>query len=77
MASTRKKTKDSPSPASFTARVSPRAKARLDALAFLTQESVQALMEKAFWTYWDSLTPADRDSAEGIAQAREKREKSG
>ena len=80
MASTKKPKGAEPKEADrlpFSARLTPGAKARLDALAYLTQENAYVLLENAFWTYWNSLPPADRDSAESMAKAREKRESGG
>jgi hypothetical protein len=60
----------------FSARFGYSAKTRLDALAHLTHKPVNALLEEAFWTYWDALPESDREGAEAIAQAVEKRDKS-
>lgn len=55
----------------FSAKLTPSAKNRLEALSFVTKESAYVLLEKAFWVYWDTLPEAERKKAETIASTRE------
>jgi predicted transcriptional regulator len=55
----------------FSARLTPGAKNRLDALAMVTKETAYALVEKAFWVYWKNLDESVRSKAERIAATLE------
>jgi len=71
----RTKAKNEGKGGTFSVRLSLRAKYRLDALAHLTRRAAYSLLEEAFWSYWKTLPPADREGAEAIAQAVENRDK--
>ncbi len=55
----------------FTALMSPRAKQRLKALAQLEHNHAYALLEVAFWEFWEQLPRDRRSAAEMIAAAIE------
>jgi hypothetical protein len=51
----------------FSARFTPSAKGRLEALAFSTKEHAYVILEKAFWEYWENLPEPVKSKAERIA----------
>lgn len=57
----------------FTARLTPDAKRRLMALAAVQGEHAYQLLEKAFWTHWQTLPSGDKAAAEAIVEAVSRR----
>lgn len=57
----------------FTTRLTPRAKDRLKAVAQLGEETAYAILEGAFWHYWNTaLSKEKRDAAEAFSVAMAK-----
>lgn len=52
----------------FNAQMSPEAKTKLKALAQVENTYAYALLEDAFWRYWEALPRDKRRAAETIAQ---------
>lgn len=48
----------------FTARLSPEAKRKLQALAQIRGEHAYEVIEEAFWRLWDDLAEGERQSAD-------------
>lgn len=55
----------------FNTQITPRAKARLMALAKVDGTYAYAILEDAFWQVWEALPNDRREAAEVIAQAVE------
>ncbi len=56
----------------FTARMTPKAKARLTALSQVKGEHGYVLLEQAFWEHWNNLPPEEQKAAETIAATVER-----
>lgn len=59
------------------ARLSPKAKALVLALAELRECPAYALLEEAFWEHWERLPREQREAAERLAKKTEKKMKPG
>lgn len=64
-------TKSEPALIAVSARLTTRAKHRLDALVLMKNKTAYALLEEAFWTHWNALPESDRQRAETIASTVE------
>lgn len=50
----------------FTARLTPDAKRKLQALAQIRGQPAYEVLEEAFWRLWEALPPAQREAAERL-----------
>lgn len=60
----------------FNTQMTPKAKARLKALAQINGASAYIVLEEAFWQCWNSLSEEKRDCAELIASTIEQAHRS-
>ena len=71
MKSTAKKKEEAKKLIAFPAKLTPEAKRLLEAHSFATHESAYAIIEKAFWVYWEGLPQEQRAKIQTIADAKD------